>query len=175
MTGLFDVTPRQLSDLFLVFAGASDMHNRESLQSAVQSEYDDSSSRTLTMLGCTTYNDAEKMQEFISKYHNHPVYYGFHQNRVCHVFQMTGEPSAVMKELQFEGMEFTIVPHSLKFDSSIENVASETFSDNHYVLEIGLGLGVQSKGLDTITCLSVVRSWKAPRRSSPTELSFRTT
>lgn len=147
MTPAYDVIPQQLSDLFLVFSGASELHNKESLHAAILSEYGDSSSRTLIMLGCTSYKGAEEMQKYLSIYHNHPVYYGFRQNRVCHVFQVFGIPTIVIKELKCEGVEFTVVPHSLKFDNNIEHFASENFSEKQFVLEIGLGLGVQSKGL----------------------------
>jgi hypothetical protein len=122
------------------------------LSHAIKLEYANNDKRILNILGCSSYDQANLLQEMISSYSDsHPVFSSWEEQKVCYIFQTNGTPETILKSLESqteEGreMEFTLLPSLLKLDESIHQL-TETESTTGYVLDISMGVGVQAKGI----------------------------
>jgi hypothetical protein len=134
---------------------SSDAH----LLQSVNLEFENQISRKLTILGCSSYEQSQDLQAMITEaeYPSHPVYSSWEEQKVCYSFHATGTPDSILKPLEAkktEAMEFTIIPHLVKFDESIHQHV-ETESDVGYVLDIAMGVGVQGKGIHSDSHLKI--------------------
>eukprot|EP00602_Paraphysomonas_sp_CaronLab_P004391 CAMPEP_0185032648 /NCGR_PEP_ID=MMETSP1103-20130426/20895_1 /TAXON_ID=36769 /ORGANISM="Paraphysomonas bandaiensis, Strain Caron Lab Isolate" /LENGTH=1029 /DNA_ID=CAMNT_0027568623 /DNA_START=299 /DNA_END=3388 /DNA_ORIENTATION=+ len=74
-----------------------------------------------------------------------PVFSGWQQQRVCYCLEKKNTtPTELFDDLYHPDYDFTIIPHALKLDDSIDTLTDE---DSSYVLEVAMGVGVRSMGL----------------------------
>jgi hypothetical protein len=100
-------------------------------------------------LSCTSYESSNHLHNLLltklGEKEFHPVYYGKNADRVCYTF-FDKEDYVVNDEI----VTTTLVPHALKIDESVEWTIEYARSQAKLpplVLEIGLGIGVQAKGI----------------------------
>jgi hypothetical protein len=124
------------------------------IQLAFQHEQDFPSHRSETteiFLACSSYSSAKVLEGYVTQNYlsYHPVHLSRKSDRIC--FTMTGKSSFTENYLPKE-ITLSTIPHILKLDDQLPQILNQLTSNNKsplvpFVLEIGLGLGIQGKGI----------------------------
>lgn len=122
--------------------------SNEHLLQSIQLEYENQTPRNLNALACTAYKQSKDLKARIEMYDYHPVYSSWEEQKVCYIFQAHGSPESILSPLEGDDLQFSIIPHAIKFDDSI-HLQTQKESEVGYVLDIAMGVGVQGKGLHT--------------------------
>jgi hypothetical protein len=107
-------------------------------------------------ISCTNYHGNRKLKSALDQSMGesafHPVFFSERSNRVCYTFNT----DSVHPSLNRNGIQTTLVPHTLKLGSEFhlvfDRVLSASSRNHHhdlgmFVMEFGVGVGVLGKGL----------------------------
>lgn len=160
-------TPHQISDLLLNIPHQLWTHEDILLIRKHQQQYFGSSTSTIDLsspssfkssnihLACTSYANGNDLHNYLTTYYpltsHHPLHISKKSNRIC--YTLNGYDSSI--PLPNSHVTVTSIPHILKLDTQLpqylENL-KQFPSSIPFVLEIGIGLGIQGKGIhDTHT------------------------
>jgi hypothetical protein len=81
--------------------------------------------------------------------HFHPVYFSQKEDRACFALSSYAETEAALRPLRSlgEGVTVSRLPHALKVDASVLDVARSLRADERFAVELLFGLGAGDKGM----------------------------
>lgn len=132
------------ADFNLAIEHDAHVTNKASVDETISSEI---------MIACTTYNRSRRLQRLLSQSVGsssfHPVFSSAKKDRACYSLVVDSPDAEILVKLEKHNVALSAIPSAIKLDESVERLLQniEKGRADHFVLEIGVGLGVNNKGV----------------------------